>query len=342
MKDGLLTTVVGSYPQPDWLIDRHALSSAPPPRIRQTSLWRVAPEYLQDAQDAATIVALRDMERAGIDVVTDGEIRRESYSNRFATSLEGLDLERPAQIIGRSGRSMPVPRVVGPVRRIHSVLLRDVEFLRENTDRRIKVTIPGPFTMAQQVQNEYYKGKEDLAIDLANCVNLEAKEVVAAGADVLQLDEPWLQTFADEARRYAISVIDRALDGIAATTVVHSCFGYAAMVKDKPSRYSFLTELEDSAAQQISIEAAQPKLDLNVLDELPTKTIILGVLNLNDAGIESPEAIAARAREALMHVPPDRLLLAPDCGMKYLSREVAFQKLKAMKAGSMLVSAQNS
>jgi len=342
LKDRLLTTVVGSYPQPDWLIDRRALSSAPPPRIRQTSLWRVAPEYLQDAQDAATIVALRDMERAGIDIVTDGEIRRESYSNRFATSLDGLDLERPAQIIGRSGRPMLVPRVIGLVRRIDSVLSRDVKFLRENTDRRIKVTIPGPFTMAQQVQNEYYSGKEDLAIDLAKCVNLEAKEVVAAGADVLQLDEPWLQTFADEARRYAVSVIDRALDGITATTVVHSCFGYAAMVKDKPSRYPFLTELEDSAAQQISIEAAQPKLDLNVLDELPTKTIILGVLNLNDAGIESPESIAARAREALTHVPPDRLLLAPDCGMKYLSREVAFQKLKALKAGSMLVSVQNS
>ncbi|MDV3292745.1 MAG: cobalamin-independent methionine synthase II family protein [Nitrososphaerales archaeon] len=337
MKDYLPTTVVGSYPQPDWLIDRKVLSGGPPPRIRQSNLWRIPEEHLEEAQDAATLMAIRDMERAGVDIITDGEIRRESYSNRFATALEGVDAERPGQIIGRSGRPMAVPRVVGPVKRVRAVQLRDVRFLRENTHRRIKATIPGPFTMTQQAQNEYYKSREDLAMSFAKCVNEEAKELVGAGADVVQIDEPWLQSYADDARLYAVRAIDRALEGIPGTTVVHSCFGYAAMVKDKPSRYPFLAELEDTSVQQISIETAQPKLDLSVLKDLPSKTIVLGVLNLGDMRVESPEAIEARVREAMRHVPQERLVLAPDCGMKYLPKDVAYQKLSAMTAAASLI-----
>jgi len=336
-RERLLTTVVGSYPQPEWLIDRKALSSGPPPRIRQSSLWRVPEEYLEEAQDDATLVAIRDMERAGVDIITDGEIRRESYSNRFATSLEGVDIDRPGQIIGRSGRPTQVPRVVGPIRRVRPVQVEDVKFLRQNTDRRIKATLPGPFTMAKQTQNDYYKDLESLATDYAVCLNQEIRELFAAGADVVQLDEPWLQAYPDEARRYAVPVINRALEGIEGVTAVHVCFGYAALVRDKPSRYSFLTELEDSAVKQVSFEAAQPKLDLSLLKELPTKTIIMGVLDLSDMSIESPARIAARLREALRQVRPERLMVAPDCGMKYLQREVAYGKLKAMTLGAAMV-----
>jgi 5-methyltetrahydropteroyltriglutamate--homocysteine methyltransferase len=332
----LQTTVVGSYPQPKWLIDSKVLTGGPPPRIRQPNLWRIPAEQLEEAQDAATLVAIRDMERAGVDIITDGEIRRESYSNRFVTALEGVDSEKPGQMLGRSGRPMAVPRIVGPVRRVRPLQLRDLEFLRENTNRRIKATVPGPFTLTQQAQNEYYKSPEDLAIDFAKCVNQEAKDLIGAGADVVQFDEPWLQSYPDEAKKYAVEAIDKASEGVGGTTVVHSCFGYAAMVKDKPSRYAFLTELEDSSVQQISIEAAQPNLDLAALRELPTKAIILGVLNLGDMGIESPEGIAKRVGEALRYVPAEHLVLAPDCGMKYLPRDVAFQKLKAMTAGASL------
>jgi 5-methyltetrahydropteroyltriglutamate--homocysteine methyltransferase len=277
------------------------------------------------------------MERAGVDIITAGEIRRESYSNRFATALEGVDLERPGQIIGSSGRSTPVPRVVGPIRRVRPVQVRDVQFLRAHTDHLIKATVPGPFTLAQQAQNDYYPDRERLAMDYATCVNEEVTALLAAGADVVQLDEPWLRTNPEEARAYAVTVINKALEGVQGTTALHLCFGYAAMVQGKPNRYAFLTELGDSVVQQISIEAAQPHLDLAVLQELSSKTIILGVLNLNDLQIESPEGIAAKLREALCYVPPERLMVAPDCGMKYLPRSVAYQKLRAMTLGAAIV-----
>ncbi len=333
----LLTTVVGSYPQPEWLIDRQALSSGSPPRIRSSGLWRIPEEHLEAAQDDATLAAISDMQRAGVDIITDGEIRRESYSNRFATALEGVDIDRPGQIIGSSGRPTPVPRVVGPIRRVRPVQIRDVQFLRQHTDRRIKVTIPGPFTMAQQAQNDYYPDRESLAMDYATCVNEEVRELFAGGADVVQLDEPWVRANPEEARRYAVAVINKALEGINGTTALHLCFGYAAVVQGKPSKYAFLTELENSVVQQISIEAAQPKLELAVLQELPTKTIVLGVLDLGDMRIETPESIAARLREALRYVPPERLMVAPDCGMKYLPRAVAYRKLRAMTLGAALV-----
>jgi 5-methyltetrahydropteroyltriglutamate--homocysteine methyltransferase len=333
----LLTTVVGSYPQPEWLIDRAALAGASVPRIRATGLWRIPAEHLEAAQDDATLVAIRDLERAGVDIITDGEIRRESYSNRFATALEGVDIDHPGQIIGSSGRSTPVPRVVGPIRRVRPVQVRDVQFLREHTDRLIKATVPGPFTMAQQAQNDYYPDRESLAMDYATCVNEEVTALFAAGADVVQLDEPWLRTNPEEARAYAVTAINKALEGVNGTTALHLCFGYAAMVQGKPSRYAFLTELEDAVVQHISIEAAQPKLDLAILQEFATKTIILGVLNLDDMRIESPESIAAKLREALRYLPAERLMVAPDCGMKYLPRAVAYRKLRAMTLGAAIV-----
>lgn len=335
-EERLLTTVVGSYPQPEWLIDREELSRGSVPRVRLTDLWRVPEEYRQEAQDDATIVAIRDLERAGVDIITDGEIRRESYSSHFATALEGIDRHRTGQITGASGRPTPVPRVVGPVRRSHPVQVRDVKFLRENTGCRIKVTVPGPYTMAQQSQNEYYPDRESLAMGYAACVNEEVRDLFEAGADVVQLDEPWLRVNPQEARKYAVPAINKALEGASGATALHLCFGYAAVVKDKPTGYSFLTELEDSVAQQISIEAAQPRLDLSVLREFPTKTVVLGVLDLNDMTIESPESVAARIGEALRYIPPERLMIAPDCGMKYLPRKVAFQKLQAMTQGAAI------
>ena len=335
----LLTTLVGSYPQPEWLIDRRALAAASVPRIRASALWRIPPEHLEEAQDDATLVAIRDMERAGIDLISDGEIRRESYSNRFATALEGVDLERPGQIIGGSGRATPVPRVVGPIRRVRPVQVRDVQFLRAHTDRPIKATVPGPFTMAQQAQNEYYRDRESLAMDYATCVNEEVKALFAAGADVVQLDEPWLRTNPKEARAYAVAAINKAFEGVNGTTALHLCFSYAAMVQGKPSRYAFLSELEQTVVQQISIEAAQPKLDLAVLQEFSTKTIILGVLDLSEMQVESPESIAAKIRVALRYIPAARLMVAPDCGMKYLPRAVAYQKLRAMTLGAAIVRA---
>ena len=333
----LLTTVVGSYPQPEWLIDRQGLASASVPRIRVSGLWRIPAEHLEQAQDDATLLAIRDMERAGVDIISDGEIRRESYSNRFATALEGIDIDRPGQLIGSSGRPTPVPRVVGPIRRVGPVQVRDVQFLREHTDRPIKATVPGPFTLAQQAQNDYYPDRESLAMDYASCVNEEVRALFAAGADVVQLDEPWLRANPAEARAYAVSAIDKALEGAVGTTALHLCFGYAAMVQGKPSRYAFLSELEESVVQQISIEAAQPKLDLAVLREFSSKTVILGVLDLGDRRIESPESIAATLREALRYISPERLMVAPDCGMKYLPRAVAYQKLRAMTLGAAIV-----
>ena len=333
----LLTTVVGSYPQPDWLIDREAMKSARVPRVRYQGLWRIPEQFLPDAQNDATLLAIRDMERAGLDIISDGEIRRESYSNRFATALEGIDIDKPGEISGSGGNLTLVPRVVGPVRRTGPVQVADGEFLRRNTEGRIKVTLPGPFTMAQQALNEYYPDTESLAMDYAICVNQEVKELFQAGADVVQLDEPWLRVNPDGAREYAVRVIDKALEGVVGVTALHLCFGYAAVVSDKPGAYDFLTELTGCSVQQISIEAAQPKLDLSVLREFSDKTIVLGVLDLGDLAVETPGKIAKTIREALRYIPSDRLQLAPDCGMKYLPRETAFGKLQAMTSAVAMV-----
>jgi 5-methyltetrahydropteroyltriglutamate--homocysteine methyltransferase len=333
----LPTTVVGSYPQPDWLVDREKLKSLSVPRVRLKEIWRVAPELLEQAQDDATLLAIRDMERAGIDIVSDGEIRRESYSNRFATALEGIDIDDPVRVTLPNGRESILPRVVGKIRRRHAVEVRDVEFLRRNTDRRIKITLPGPFTIAQQCRNEFYADDEEMTMDLAVAVNEEARDLQAAGADVVQIDEPWLRSNPEAARRYAVRAIDRALQGLEAQTAVHLCFGYAHLVSGKPGGYAFLPELADSSAQQISIEAAQPKLDLGILKDLASKTVILGVLDLGTSEVESAETVAARIREGLKHVAPERLIPAPDCGMKYMARETAFAKLKALSDGAAIV-----
>ncbi len=338
MDTGLLpTTPVGSYPQPDWLIDRSQLLGHGPPRVRAREIWRIPEENLEAAQDDATIVAVRDMERAGLDIVTDGEIRRESYSNRFATALDGIDIERPGEVINRSGGKTVVPRVVGPIRRARPVQVRDVEFLRAITDRPIKITVPGPFTMSVQVVDEHYGDEEALALAYAEAVNEEVRELFAAGADIVQLDEPWMQARPEQAKRVAVQAIDRALEGAAGVTAVHMCFGYANMVKDKPSGYSFLPELDATGADQISIEAAQPRLDLAILEALGSKTIMVGVLDMADPQAETPETVAQRIRAALEHVPAERVIVAPDCGMKYLSRELAFAKLSSMVAGAEIV-----
>ncbi len=337
-KHVLPTTVVGSYPQPDWLVDRQMLSKSVP-RTRMTQMWRIPDDHLEQAQDDATIVAIRDMERAGIDIVTDGEIRRESYSNCFATALQGIDTDHPAIITARSGQATPVPRVVGHIRRLGPVELRDMEFLRRNTDHAAKITLPGPFTMSQQAKNEFYKDDEELAMAMAAAVNAEALELQKAGADVIQLDEPWVRNDPAAAKRYAVKAINRALQGITVPTVVHICFGYAAVVPGdtKPSGYSFLAELADSTAEQISIEAAQPKLDLGVLADLSSKKILLGVIDLGDPEIETAAVIADRIRNGLKHVSADRLIPAPDCGMKYMPRHIAFGKLKAMSDAAATV-----
>ncbi len=334
----LPTTVVGSYPQPDWLVDHEMLASHTVPRVRLREMWRVAEPFLEEAQDDATIIAIRDMERAGIDIITDGEMRRESYSNRFATALEGVDNDNPAMVKSRAGRETRLPRVVGKVRRTRAVERRDMEFLRRNTDRKAKITLPGPFTMAQQAKNEFYKDDEEMAMDFAAAVNAEARDLITAGADVIQIDEPWLRNDPEAAKRYAVKAINRALEGLSVPTVVHLCFGYAAMVGgQKPTGYSFLPQLADSVADQISIESAQPKLDLGVLKELSGKTIMLGVINLADKNIESAEEIAARIRGGLKYVAADKLIPAPDCGMKYLPRATAFGKLKALSEGAAIV-----
>src|SRR5215813_11879241 len=333
----LPTTLVGSYPQPEWLIDRAALAGQMPPRVRARELWRIAPEHLEQAQDDATLLAIRDQERAGLDIVTDGEQRRESYSNRFATALDGIDLDNPGKTPNRTGGFAIVPRVVGPIRRRHPVEVRDAQFLRRNTGRTIKMTVPGPFTMAQQCEDQYYRDEEALALDYAAALNAEIKDLFAAGADVVQLDDPWMQARPEKAKQYGLKALDRALAGVTGTTAVHVCFGYAQMVKSKPAGYSFLPELDASPAQQISIEAAQPKLDLAVLKELPSKAIILGVIDLSTTAIESTQAVADRIRAALVFVPPERIVVAPDCGMKYLPRAVAYGKMRAMAEGAAIV-----
>jgi len=331
------TTVVGSYPQPDWLIDRAMLKAHIVPRTRLKAVWRVPEQFLEQAQDDATLLAIRDMERADIDIISDGEMRRESYSNRFATALDGVDIENPGTVKTTRGIDTPVPRVVGRIRRKGPVEIRDLKFLRRNTDRRVKITLPGPFTMAQQAQNDFYRDRDEMVMDFAMALNEEAHELQAAGADVIQLDDPWLRTDPAAAKRIAVKAIDRALQGLSVTTAVHLCFGYAAVVNTKPTGYSFLPELAGSAARQISIEAAQPKLDLGILSELSAKTIILGVIDLADPAVETPERVAARLRAALEYVPPERLIAAPDCGMKYLPRDIAFGKLMALSEGAKIL-----
>jgi 5-methyltetrahydropteroyltriglutamate--homocysteine methyltransferase len=330
----LATTVVGSYPQPGWLIDRDRLGERLPPRVRARELWRIPEPYLEEAQDDATRLAVADMERAGLDVITDGEMRRESYSNRFATALDGVDLDNPGVALDRTGHANPVPRVIGPIRRTHPVETRDVEFLRSITDRRIKITVPGPFTMTQQAQNDHYADERSLAVAYAEAVNDELRDLKAAGADLVQIDEPYLQARPEPAREYAVEAINRALDGIDGDTVLHTCFGYAHIVKDRPTGYPFLRELNECVATHISLEAAQPDLDPSVLRDLPDKIIVLGVLDLGSKEVERPDSVAARIRKALAVVPPERLVVAPDCGMKYLTRELAFRKLEAMVAGA--------
>jgi 5-methyltetrahydropteroyltriglutamate--homocysteine methyltransferase len=336
----LVTTVVGSYPQPDWLIDRERLGSRLPPRVRARELWRITEEHLEEAQDDATRVAVSDMERAGVDIVTDGEMRRESYSNRFATALEGVDLDTPGVALDRTGHPNPVPRVVGPIRRTRPVEVRDVEFLRSITDRRIKITVPGPFTMTQQAQNDHYDDPRMLALGYAEAVNEELRDLKAAGADVVQIDEPYLQARPEPAREYALEAINRALDGVDGDTVLHTCFGYAHIVHDRLPGYPFLRELQGCAATHLSLEAAQPDLDPEVLRDVPDKVIVLGVLDLGDPKAETPEVVAGRIRRALTVLPPERLVVAPDCGMKYLPRELAFAKLRAMVEGARLVDAE--
>ncbi len=334
----LTTTAVGSYPQPDWLIDRERLGARLPPRVRALELWRVDAPYLEEAQDDATRLAVQDLERAGVDIVTDGEMRRESYSNRFATALDGVDLDNPGAALDRTGHENPVPRVVGPIRRTRPVEVRDVEFLRSLTDRRTKITVPGPFTMTQQAQDDHYGDGRALALAYAEAVNDELRDLKAAGADIVQIDEPYLQARPDPARDYALEAIDRALEGIEGDTVLHTCFGYAHIVKQRLTGYPFLRELDGCRATHISLEAAQPRLDPGLLRDLPSKVVVLGVLDLGSPEAETPEVVADRIRRGLDVVGPERLVVAPDCGMKYLPRDLAFRKLEAMVAGARLVS----
>ena len=331
---------MGSYPQPDWLIDRQKLAGRFPPRVRATELWRVAPEWLEQAQDDATLLAIRDQELAGLDIVTDGEMRRESYSNRFATALDGVDLDNHGTALDRSGHPNPVPRVVGKIRRQHAVEVRDLEFLKAHTDRAVKITVPGPFTMSQQAQNDFYESEEEMALDYAAAVNAEIRDLFGAGADIVQVDEPYMQARPEKAREFGLKALARAINGVKGTVAVHICFGYAAIIHERPEGYSFLPELAASDVQQISIETAQSNLDTSVLASLPGKTIILGVLDLSTPEVESAEVVAGRIRRALPYVPAEKLVIAPDCGLKYLPRESAFGKMQAMAQGAALVRAE--
>jgi 5-methyltetrahydropteroyltriglutamate--homocysteine methyltransferase len=336
------TSLVGSYAQPDWLIDRERLRARFPPRVRAAELWRVDARYLEQAQDDATLLAIRDQERAGLDIITDGEARRESYSNRFATALSGVDIDNPGTALDRSGHPNPVPRVVGPVERRHPVQVRDVQFLRANTSRTIKVTVPGPFTMAQQAQNDAYPSEAELALAYAGAVHDEIVDLFAAGADIVQIDEPYMQARPEKARAFGLAALERALRGVVGTTVVHICFGYAAIIHERPSAYSFLPELAACSCDQISIETAQSALDTSILATLPGKRIILGVIDLDDLTVESPETVAGRIRRALPYKQPGELVAAPDCGMKYLPRDVAFGKLESLAAGAAMIRAETA
>ena len=333
----LPTTVVGSYPQPAWLVDGEVLKQHGVPRVHAHGIWRVDDTLLEQAQDDGTILAIRDMERAGIDIVTDGEVRRESYSNRFALALDGIDADQPGELRSQTGRVTAVPRVVGKIRRRGPVELRDTEFLLRNATKATKITLPGPFTMTQQARNDFYQDEAELAMDYAVAVNEELRALKASGVDVVQLDETWVRTAPEKAARYGLAAINRALEGIDGPTVVHLCFGYAAVVANKPSGYSFLPQLADTIADQISIEAAQPHLDLGVLRDLAGKKIILGVIDLGDPTVESAATVAERIRAALKYVAPEDLIPAPDCGMKYLPRDVAFGKLQSLADGTAIV-----
>jgi 5-methyltetrahydropteroyltriglutamate--homocysteine methyltransferase len=328
---------VGSYAQPNWLIDKEKLAGRFPPRVRATELWRVDPEFLEEAWDDATVLAIRDQERAGLDIITDGEMRRESYSNRFATALDGVDMENHGTALDRSGEPTPVPRITGKISRRHAVETRDVEFLRANTDRTIKITVPGPFTMAQQAQNDFYTDEGELAQDYAKAVNAEIKDLFAAGADIVQIDEPYMQARPEKAREYGLDAVRTALGGVEGTTALHICFGYAALIHERPEGYSFLPELADTPVKQVSVETAQSNLDCAILETLPDKTIILGVLDLSTRDVETPDEVAARIRRALPHVDAERIVVAPDCGLKYLPRDVAYGKMKAMADGAAIV-----
>jgi 5-methyltetrahydropteroyltriglutamate--homocysteine methyltransferase len=334
------TTLVGSYPQPDWLIDRAKLASRFPPRVRMRELWRVTEPYLAEAQDDATLLAIDAQQAAGLDILTDGEIRRESYSNRFATALEGVDIDNPGTALDRSGHPNPVPRIVGRIRRKHPVQLDDLAFLKRHTDKPVKMTVPGPFTMSQQAQNDFYATDEAAAMDYAQAVNEEVRDLFAAGADVVQIDEPYMQARPEKARLYGLAALNRALEGIDGPTAVHICFGYAAIIHERPSGYSFLPELAGCACRQISIETAQSGLDCAVLGKLPGKQILVGVIDLSSPEVESPETVAERARRALKYVEPRNVILAPDCGMKYLPRQTAFGKLRSLVAGAKILRAE--
>jgi 5-methyltetrahydropteroyltriglutamate--homocysteine methyltransferase len=333
------TTLVGSYPQPDWLIDRPKLAGRFPPRVRAKELWRVPGEFLRQAQDDATLLAIEAQERLGIDIITDGEIRRESYSNRFATALEGVDIDNPGMALDRSGHPNPVPRITGKIRRKHAVQVEDVRFLKAHTSKPVKITVPGPFTMSQQAQNDFYPNEEAAAMDYAAAVNEEIRDLFAAGADIVQIDEPYMQARPERAREYGLKALNRALDGVKGTTAVHICFGYAAIIHARPSGYSFLPELAGSPVTQVSIETAQSNLDCSVLAKLPGKKILVGCLDLSDMKIETPQAVVARVRRALEYIKPEDVMLAPDCGMKYLPREVADGKLKAMVEAARILRA---
>ena len=336
----LPTSLVGSYAQPEWLIDRAKLAGRFPPRTRARELWRISEDHLSEAQDSATIEAIKLQEEAGLDIVTDGEIRRESYSNRFATALDGVDIDRPGTALDRSGHPNPVPRVVGEIRRRHAVEVEDLRFLKAHTSRRAKITVPGPFTMSQQAQDDFYGDPRSLALAYAAAVREEIAHLFAAGADVVQLDEPYMQARPEAAEAYGLEALNAALEGAAGTTAVHICFGYAAIIHERPAGYSFLPQMKGCCCDQVSIETAQSKLDTSVLEELRGKTVILGVLDLSDMRVESPETVAARIRRALPHVEPDRVIVAPDCGLKYLPREVAFGKMRAMADGAGIVRSQ--
>jgi 5-methyltetrahydropteroyltriglutamate--homocysteine methyltransferase len=333
----LPTTLVGSYAQPEWLIDRAKLAGRFPPRVRAKELWRIPEPFLAEAQDDATILAIKAQEEAGLDIVTDGEIRRESYSNRFATALEGIDIDNPGVALDRSGHPNPVPRIVGKIRRKHEVEVEDLMFLRRHTDRKVKMTVPGPFTMSQQAQNDFYPSAAEAAMDYAAAVNAEIKDLFAAGADVVQIDEPYMQARPGPAEEYGLAALNRALEGVSGVTAVHICFGYAAIIHQRPSAYSFLSQLKGCRCSQVSIETAQSNLDCAVLKDLPDKTIILGVLDLSTPEIETPEAVAQRIRRALRYRKPEDIIVAPDCGLKYLPRDAAFGKMKAMVEGARIV-----
>ena len=331
------TTLVGSYPQPEWLIDRNKLAGRFPPRVRARELWRVEESFLREAQDDATVLAIRAQEEAGLDIITDGEIRRESYSNRFATALEGVDIDNPGTALDRSGHPNPVPRVVGKIRRKHAVEVQDLLFLKKHTSRKTKITVPGPYTMSQQAQNDFYKSDEEAAMDYAAAVNEEIKDLFKAGADIVQIDEPYMQARPEKARQYGLKALNRALENISGVTAVHICFGYAAIIHARPEGYSFLPEFAGCSCKQISIETAQSNLDTSVLTKLPDKKIMVGVIDLSDMTIETPQKVVERLKKALKHVKPENVIVAPDCGMKYLPREVAYGKMKAMVEGAKIL-----